>query len=93
MQEVWSWIVEQIPLLIASLSAIAIAYNGWRQRQHDRKTLWPKLSPSMRFPRQGSDFDIRLENNGTGPAVIESVDLFVDGELVERNPLEWAVVS
>lgn len=68
-----------VAALIVSISAVAVGiYEAALQRKHDRAEVWPHLEIStFTSPHVAS---VRLENNGIGPAVVQSVIVRVDGK-------------
>jgi hypothetical protein len=63
--------------LVVSVSAVAVGiYEASLQRAHDRAEVWPHLELSTYAMPKGAE--LRLENNGIGPAIVHSIIVTVD---------------
>ena len=68
-----------IAALVVSISAVVVGlYEASLQRTHDRAEVWPHVEIQVFTKKTGAE--IRLENTGLGPAIIESVVATVDGQ-------------
>ncbi len=67
-------------LLISALTAGALVYQTRVIADQYAATIWPYLSVTGTFGPNGGTLD--LENDGLGPALIESAQLSVDGKVV-----------
>lgn len=73
--------------LVVSVSAVAVGiYEASLQRAHDRAEVWPHLELSTYAMPKGAE--LRLENNGIGPAIVHSIIVTVDN----RPRHNWAEV-
>lgn len=69
--------------LVVSVSAVAVGiYEAALQRKHDRAEVWPRAEISTYIMPKGAAVYVR--NNGIGPAIVESIDVTVDGR-PQRN--------
>ena len=80
----WSSVSAIIAALIGLLALCVSAYTAYLQRQQVRAQVWPYLEPGM----SGSKRELLLFNKGVGPAIIEGVQVLVDGK-PQRN---WKAV-
>ena len=80
----WNGVSAIIAALIGLLALCVSGYTAYIQRQQVRAQVWPYLEPGM----SGSKREIMLFNKGVGPAIIESVQILVDGK-PQRN---WPAV-
>ena len=65
--------------LIVSLSALGVGvYEAALQRQHDRAEVWPHAEVGLFVDTTGAN--VQVENTGLGPAVVESIDVSIDGK-------------
>lgn len=67
-------------LLISALTAGALVYQTRVIADQYAATIWPYLSLNGTFSYNGGS--LNLENDGLGPALIESAQLSVDGKIV-----------
>ncbi|MDJ0839686.1 MAG: hypothetical protein QNK37_24425 [Acidobacteriota bacterium] len=67
--------------VLISLCAVFISvYETWLMRKHQRLSVWPSLAVmTVMTPEK---FEVQIRNNGTGPALVKSVHVTVDGETV-----------
>ena len=74
-----------IAALIVSISAVVVGvYEAALQRRHDRAEVWPHLEiGTYTSPRTVA---VKLENNGIGPAIVQSVIVTVDGKPMSNWP-------
>jgi hypothetical protein len=84
MSETRKWYTEPesfvaIAALVVSLSALGVGvYEANLQRQHDRAEVWPHLEVELFVDESGAK--LQAENTGLGPAVVESIDVSLDGK-------------
>ena len=80
----WDGLAAVIAAFVGLLALCVSGYTAWLQRQQVRAQVWPYIeigeSPSKR--------EVALSNKGVGPALIRSVQIFVDGK-PQKN---WAEV-
>lgn len=78
-------------LLALAVSAMALAVGSYQtllmQRQtrlmqvQARASVWPRVDIGYNYDNgTNADFDLHLENNGVGPAIVRSVRLSLDGK-------------
>jgi hypothetical protein len=77
-----------ISAIVAAVAAVLVgAYEARINREYQRISVWPRLHQSNTFvPDQ--PYERNVTNVGNGPAIIQSVEIRVDGE-VRRT---WAEV-
>lgn len=76
-----------VAALVVSISAVVVGiYEASLQRAHDRAEVWPHLELETFITPE--DASLYLENTGIGPAVVQSVDVAVDG----RRRRNWEEV-
>ncbi|HVX39029.1 MAG TPA: hypothetical protein VHB25_05580 [Gemmatimonadaceae bacterium] len=68
-----------VAALIVSISAVVVGiYEAALQRRHDRAEVWPHLEiGTYTSPK---DAKLSLQNNGIGPAIVQSIVVTVDGK-------------
>jgi hypothetical protein len=66
--------------LVAFLALAVSTYNVVLQRQQIRAQVWPYLGSSYSY--NGERFSIQVENEGVGPAIVKTVELYVDKQPV-----------
>jgi hypothetical protein len=72
----WDAVAAIIASLVGLLALIVAAYTAYIQRQQVRAQVWPHLHIAQSaFPPS-----IGIENQGTGPAIVRSVEVLVDGK-------------
>ncbi len=67
-------------LLVSAVSAFALIYQTRVIGQQYAATIWPYVSVNSSYGVRGAS--IRVENDGLGPALIESAQLLIDGKPV-----------
>jgi len=72
----WDRITAIAAVLIGLAAVVVSVYTVLLQREQIRAEVWPRLS----FYYAGMDGEFRIANKGVGPAIIESVQLSVDGK-------------
>ena len=71
--------ITAIAAVLIGLAAVAVSvYTVQLQREQIRAEVWPRLV----LYYAGMDGEFRIANKGVGPAIIESVQLSVDGKPV-----------
>ncbi|MEM7574700.1 MAG: hypothetical protein AAF433_17475 [Bacteroidota bacterium] len=70
-----------VALIISVLALVVSVYETNLMAEQQRATVWPYLYIIKNFKEDR--FQLQLENNGTGPAIIESVEVSYHGQLVE----------
>jgi len=82
-----------IAAVVVAVCSMAVAvYEGSQTRKHNRLSVLPKLTPvvglNWKKPKDALGFSI--ENNGTGPAIINSVTVYLDGKpMPQSNSGGW----
>lgn len=71
-------------VFIAVLALGLTIWQGWMSRRHNYNSVCPLLTYETHNTTNTKDFGIYIKNNGTGPAIINDMKFFVDGEEVEE---------
>ncbi len=74
----------------AVASVVAMIWNGLIQRTFMRLSVRPHVDIRVTYPNATTDARIDLENRGLGPAILESVTLFIDDVALEQSAVRWA---
>jgi len=69
-----------IAALVGLLALCVSGYTAWLQQQQVRAQVWPYIETGI----STSKHDLTLVNKGVGPALIRSVQIYVDGK-PQRN--------
>lgn len=80
---------------IAGIALIISAWQAFMLRSHNQLTVRPLLDIGINHEIiNGYDKIVwlTLKNDGLGPAIIESNDIYLNGRKVDRNDL-WAVIN
>ena len=72
----WDGVAAVIAALVGLLALCVSGYTAWLQREQVRAQVWPYLETGI----SGSKQELVLVNKGVGPAVIRSVQVYVDGK-------------
>ena len=80
----WDGLAAVIAAFVGLLALCVSGYTAYLQRQQVSAQVWPYLEPGM----SGSRHELVLFNKGVGPAIIEWVQVLVDGK-PQRN---WPAV-
>jgi hypothetical protein len=72
----WDGVAAIIAAFVGLLALCVSGYTAYVQRQQVRAQVWPYLEPGL----SGSKREIILFNKGVGPAIVRSVQIFVDGK-------------
>ncbi len=84
--------IATIGAVILSVVAICISLlEVHTLRAQQRVSVWPYLQIEQRYNSEG--FQMRLTNKGVGPALVSDVELLLDGEPMELDPLILALVG
>ncbi len=67
-------------LLVSAITAGASAYQTWIIGQQFGASVWPYLSTDTTFTAHG--VEVALVNDGLGPALVRSAQLYIDGNPV-----------
>jgi hypothetical protein len=70
-----------LPLLISVCAISMTIYQAYNTRRHTRLSVQPRLSWTVNLAGNGG-ISYSLTNDGFGPAVLRSLDLKLDGEVV-----------
>jgi hypothetical protein len=76
----WDGVAAVIAALVGLLALCVSGYTAYIQRQQVRAQVWPYLETGI----SGSKRELSLVNKGVGPALIRSVQIYVDGK-PQRN--------
>ena len=77
-------VAEWIAFFVGAIALVALGisiWQGYETRTHNRKSVIAHLSFSISFDDTGSEdpgFGITLSNAGSGPAIIDSIDISLD---------------
>jgi hypothetical protein len=85
----WDGTTAIIAALIGLLALAVSGYTAYLQRQQVRAQVWPYLEPGM----SSSKREVTLFNRGVGPAIIESVQVLVDGKPQRNWPAVFAALG
>lgn len=72
----WDGVAAVIAALVGLLALCVSGYTAWLQRQQVRAQVWPYLEPGITTSKR----ELTLVNKGVGPALIRSVQIYVDGK-------------
>ncbi|HZX90259.1 MAG TPA: hypothetical protein VFE67_06425 [Rudaea sp.] len=72
----WDGLAAVIAALVGLLALCVSGYTAWLQREQVRAQVWPYLETGI----SGSKRELMLVNKGVGPALIRSVQVYVDGK-------------
>ncbi|KFN49686.1 hypothetical protein [Arenimonas composti] len=81
----WDRITAIAAVLIGLAAVLVSVYTVLLQREQVRAEVWPRLD----FYYAGVDGEFRVSNKGIGPAIIETVEVSIDGVPVR----DWAEVT
>jgi hypothetical protein len=76
----WDGVAAVIAAFVGLLALCVSGYTAYIQRQQVRAQVWPYLEPGL----SGSKREVILFNKGVGPAIVRSVQIYVDGK-PQRN--------
>lgn len=72
----WDAVTAIVAVFIGVLALAVSAYTAYLQRQQVRAEVWPNLLVGFHDPNQA----ISVHNKGVGPAIVDSVRVWVDGK-------------
>ena len=82
-------IVVSVSSVVIALAALFVAvWQGITTRQHNRRSVTPHLVVVRTIKPRVPQIDIRLKNNGVGPAMLREVDVTLDGEAISDENCE-----
>jgi hypothetical protein len=71
----WDAVTAMVAIFIGVLALVVSGYTAYLQRQQVRAEVWPNLLIGFYNPDQA----IGVHNKGVGPAIVHSVQVWVDG--------------
>ncbi|MEM6297958.1 MAG: hypothetical protein AAF740_04625 [Bacteroidota bacterium] len=71
-----------VALVISSLALFVSIYEANLLKDQQHAVVWPYVTVASNFNASG--FSFIAENNGTGPAIIESVEVKYDGQIFDN---------
>jgi hypothetical protein len=78
------WVIT-IVAVVASVGALVLgAYTAQLQRRHDSASVWPHLELTITYTAQTAG--MQVSNSGVGPAIVQSVAVYVDGRPIRSWP-------
>ena len=80
----WDGAAAVIAALVGLLALCVSGYTAWLQQQQVRAQVWPYIETGI----STSKHDLTLVNKGVGPALIRSVQIYVDG----KPQRDWSAV-
>ena len=82
-----------ISICIASAALIITLYEVHATRRHNRLSVLPKLTFYGDEETDEFIFQLRLKNEGLGPAIITDFEITLDGETIEggASPTSWNI--
>ncbi len=93
-KEILNKIVPIAAIIMATVAVVISILQGCETRKHNRLSVTPILNiytiePEMTSTKLDKTFGLFMVNNGTGPAIINKVSLFVDGVFMEGEKNGW----
>ena len=87
-----------ISAMIIAIASITIAiWEGNTMRKHYHLSVMPRLNNSFSVDDSSSSSKARayfeIRNNGLGPAVVTSIEYFVDGKKIDDSKNHFSVVT
>jgi hypothetical protein len=79
--------VQAATLFVAICALVVTVWQGVVTRKHNRLSVTPVLT----LYRRENDGIITVKNNGTGPALIVSQEVYFKGEPVDENSFQKAI--
>ena len=72
----WDGVAAVIASFVGLLALCVSGYTAWLQRQQVRAQVWPYLEVGVSPTKR----EVAVYNKGVGPAIVRSVQIFVDGK-------------
>lgn len=72
----WNGLAAVIAAFVGFLALLVSAYTAYIQRQQTRAQVWPRLLLGVRPDQR----EFLLYNKGIGPAIVRTVQVYVDGK-------------
>jgi len=82
---IWEILGNNAAEVIALCALVFTAYQAYTTRRHNKLSVKPHLTTFVTGDRSADKFSFsaKLMNNGLGPAIIKSYQIYVDGKLSE----------
>ncbi|MDP8241209.1 MAG: hypothetical protein P9X24_19140 [Candidatus Hatepunaea meridiana] len=82
------------PIIVSIMALYSTIIQLQKIREHQRISVTPKLSFYLQDSRYLEKFGLRIENHGLGPAIIDSVIMYVDEDKIDTNDpsIYWNLV-
>lgn len=78
----WGVITGISSVVIAMCAVLISIWHGIETRRHNRLSVMPHLTTWTYSSDEKQTYTVELINNGIGPALIESFEIYVDGKLI-----------
>ena len=76
------YLIEICTVVIALCALFLSIWQGYTTRQHNKLSVTPRLAIWVLEDEIANKLLIRLENNGVGPAIINSIEIIIDDEII-----------
>ncbi len=83
--DIWSWLSSNAVNVIALCALGTTFWQAYVSRQHNKLSVKPYLTTWTHLQNDGASniFTVDILNNGVGPALIKSFQIYVDGQEVK----------
>jgi len=75
------------PLFVSIIALTVSLWQAHESRRHNRLSVTPKLNIEVTKNQRDGIFELVLKNQGVGPAIIESIELFENDKAHKVNTL------
>lgn len=84
----WSWLSINSSNVIALCALILTVWQAIVARKHNKLSVTPYLTTWTHVDTDKCSYAVEILNNGIGPALIKSFQIFVDGHEIKGQDLE-----
>lgn len=84
---IWKLIAENSSSIIAICALILTVWQLFVTRRHNKLSVTPYLTTWSHIDHDNGNYSLDIMNNGVGPALIKTFQIFVDGRKVESQDL------
>ena len=89
----WNWLSANFSNFIAMCAFVATFWQAHISRKHNKLSVRPHLTLFFDNSTNGEEFQLTLQNNGVGSALIKKSILIIDGHEIKGNSLQEKIDS
>ena len=88
LENIWKFVTDNSSSIIAICALALTIWQAYITRQHNKLSVAPYLTTWSTADGDNGDYLIEIVNNGVGPALIKTFQVFVDGAEIKGDTSE-----